>query len=216
MTRSWRLARSLVQLRDEVNGRWPKRATTSDGALGDAAHSARRSDHNPDDKGVVRAVDVTEWDPDTPHDDNDDVAEVIAETLRASRDPRIKYVIWRGRMFSSYGTSSRRAWEWGPYSGPNGHFQHVHVSVVADDRADGTAPWGISATPKPPAPPPPAPVEDDMLQLIQTADNRIFVTDGLRAKHLAPDQFAELQAKKLAKPPVRVTDALLALFEIRQ
>ncbi len=141
---TWRLAPALVRLRQEINAAYPARVTSSDGSIGDEAHSSRTSDHNPDAAGWVRAIDVTEWDPGTPTVDADDVAEALAEHLRASRDPRVKYVIWRGRMFSSYPTTSRRAWEWRPYTGPNGHFRHVHVSVQPDDRGLASAPWGFS------------------------------------------------------------------------
>ena len=140
---NWHLAPSLVQLRAEITAGWPGRSTVSDGSIGDPAHSARVSDHNPDADGWVRAVDVTQWDPHTPNDPSDDVAQALAEHLRSQRDPRIKYVIWRGRMFSSYATATRAAWAWGPYSGPNGHFHHVHVSVVAGPAGLDARSWSI-------------------------------------------------------------------------
>jgi hypothetical protein len=48
--------------------------------------------------------------------------------------------ISEGRIVSSYSTSARRAWQWGPYNGPNGHFKHLHVSVRKEWRSD-TSPW---------------------------------------------------------------------------
>lgn len=146
MARTWKLAQSLDDLGDETNARWPNRPTQSDGIIGDAAHASRPSDHNPDEAGIVRARDITEWEAGTPDFEGDDVAEVIAETLRRNRDPRVKYVIWRGRMFSSYATRTRKAWEWGPYTGPNGHFKHVHVSVLPGDKGAASGPWGIYPT----------------------------------------------------------------------
>lgn len=131
-----RSAYSLDVLLEEVNARAPHRDKASDGWLGDQAHAARVSDHNPDSQGVVRARDFDD-DPLGGHN-----ATEFAEFLRQSRDHRIKYVIDQGRMFSSYSTSYRRAWEWGPYDGINAHEQHTHVSVVADDRADSERPWG--------------------------------------------------------------------------
>ena len=50
---SWTLAPALVQLRQELNARWPGRSKASDGTIGDAAHKARVSEHNPDADGVV-------------------------------------------------------------------------------------------------------------------------------------------------------------------
>lgn len=133
---SYREAKALVQLLAEVNTRAPHRDKTSDGWIGDPAHASRVSDHNPDSAGIVRARDFDD-DPVGGHD-----ATEFAEWLRRSRDPRIKYVIDQGRMFSSYATSTRPAWTWGPYSGPNAHLQHTHVSVVADARGDDPRPWG--------------------------------------------------------------------------
>ena len=150
---AWRLCRGLVRLRAEINHEYPGRSIISDGSIGDASHSSRLSDHNPDKLGVVYAIDVTQDDPFKTPTPNDDVAEALAEWLRKSRDPRIKYVIWRGRMFSSYSTRTRKAWEWGEYHGPNGHFHHVHISLNAgigdEDRGWGfTRPVGAPVTRK--------------------------------------------------------------------
>ena len=48
-----------VRLRDQIDRRWPNRHKRSDGWIGDAAHAARKSDHNPID-GVVFALDIDE------------------------------------------------------------------------------------------------------------------------------------------------------------
>jgi len=141
---AWKLSPALTQLRAEINAAYPGRSKVSDGSIGDAAHSSRTSDHNPDVEGWVRAIDVTEWDPGTPAVDDDDVAEALAEHLRASKDPRVKYVIWRGRMFSSYRSGSSPAWTWRKYNGPNGHFIHCHVSVQPGSVGLGDAPWGFT------------------------------------------------------------------------
>jgi lysozyme family protein len=122
----WRLAKSLDILRDQVNAAYPGRRNENDGTIGDAAHQARMSDHNPWVKdgsvGVVTALDIT-------HDPARGVdSYAIAETLRRSRDRRIKYVISNRRIFSS----QLHAWEWHPYTGANPHDRHVHISVLPD------------------------------------------------------------------------------------
>lgn len=134
---TWRPSHAITSLQGEVNTAHPGRSTISDGTKGDPAHAGRVSDHNPDPNGIVHAWDCTVWDgPDA--DQADDVANPLAEFLRARRDPRTKYVIHRGQMFASYRTATREPWQWGPYTGPNGHFYHVHISVYGDDGA----PWG--------------------------------------------------------------------------
>lgn len=161
---SWQLAVSLQDLRTEINARWPGRDKTSDGSVGDTRHRATKSDHNPDGGGIVRAIDI---DRDGPR--GVDIGTEIAAALKASQDGRIKYVIFRGRMFSSYPTGSYPAWTWRPYSGINAHMAHVHVSVRAGHVGGRGGPWGVGARPvTPPAPKPapvrPAPVpEDDVM-----------------------------------------------------
>jgi hypothetical protein len=136
---SWRLARSLEQLRDQLDRAAPNRSRRSDGTIGDTAHQTRKSDHNPDDGGVVRAIDIT-----------DDPAgglscEALAEALRGARDGRVKYVIWNHRMFSSYGNSKRQAWQWGEYTGANPHAHHIHISILPDAAADtDTGDWSVA------------------------------------------------------------------------
>ena len=116
---AWRVANSLLKLREQVNAKAPDRDKSSDGTIGDAAHSARTSDHNPDTDGVVKAMDIS----------NDPRHKVrsrdIAEAIRLSKDSRVKYVISDGEIFSSI-TSP---WKWRKYTGSNPHFQHVHISV---------------------------------------------------------------------------------------
>ncbi len=124
---NWTLHPALIQLRDQINQRWPNRSKKSDGTIGDTAHSSRASDHNPDERGVVHAMDVT-------HDPSGCDASKLAEVLRLSKDSRLKYCIFAGRIFSS----TVQPWTWRPYSGSNPHNKHVHVSVGGDQ-----VPWTI-------------------------------------------------------------------------
>lgn len=133
---SWRLSPGIVSLTKEVDDYFPGRSKRSDGTIGDLAHQSRKSDHNPDKYGVVHARDFTEHDPDLtkPHDD---VAYMLCEGLRKTKDKRVKYMISRGRICSGHLGPS--PWVWRPYRGPNGHFHHAHIS---DQGMDGR-PWNI-------------------------------------------------------------------------
>jgi hypothetical protein len=130
----WRVAKSLLTLREQVDAMAPGRSKANDGTIGDPAHQARKSDHNPDANGVVTAMDVTN---DPAHGAD---AGAIAEMLRLSKDRRIKYVISNRRIFSSLVS----AWQWRPYDGMNAHIEHVHISVIDDPTIyDDTTQWAL-------------------------------------------------------------------------
>lgn len=131
---AWRLARSLERLRAQVDALAPGRSKASDGTIGDASHAASKSDHNPDDNGVVKALDITH-DPAGGCDCN-----AIAEALVASRDGRIQYIIWNRQIINR----ETSPWVWRPYTGNNGHTHHIHISVdekpeLYDDATD----WSV-------------------------------------------------------------------------
>ena len=129
MAASWHLAPSLAQLRREINTRWPNRDKTSDGTIGDAAHSARASDHNPNSRGSVNAIDIDE--------DGIDAWGLIALLVT---DPRVYYVIYEGRIWQrKHGFAPR------PYTGINQHRKHVHVSIIQSVAAEqNTTPWSVA------------------------------------------------------------------------
>jgi hypothetical protein len=139
---TWRIAKSLEKLRHQIDAKFPGRSKASDGGIGDAAHATRDSDHNPwvvdGNVGVVTARDFTC----DPNDGAD--TEALAEKLRLGRDMRIKYVIYKGRMFSSYKAGSVAPWAWRPYTGKNPHNHHFHISVQPEKaRYDSEAEWAI-------------------------------------------------------------------------
>lgn len=145
----WRPARSLDRLLDEVNRAAPKRSKAADGSIGDPAHAARASDHNPNPVGVVRARDFTH---DPAHGvDGARLAERIRQ-LGIAGHPALgpgAYVIWAGRIASA--TRDGAPWDWEPYTGSNPHTKHVHVSVAtAPAGYDSRRAWGVM---RPPAAP---------------------------------------------------------------
>src|SRR5688572_5430698 len=109
---AWRLAKSLITLRNQINQLAPYRSTASDGTIGDSAHAAVKSEHNPNSAGVVTAMDITH-DPAQGADMN-----ALASKLISSGDDRIWYIIF-----------NKRIWEggsWSPYYGANDHSKHLH------------------------------------------------------------------------------------------
>lgn len=132
---AWRLAKSLLTLREQINAAAPRRSRASDGSIGNAEHATRDSDHNPWLPGeVVSAIDIT-------HDPAGGMdTDVLAAALIASHDPRIKYIIRNRRILSS----TVSPWQWRPYSGANPHDKHMHISVQTDPaKYDSVALWAI-------------------------------------------------------------------------
>lgn len=136
------LAPSLALFRQTVNENFPKRDKSSDGWIGNAAHAKTKSEHNPDDKGCVHAIDVDV-------DDNDTGRDLRREILKACIGHKaVWYVISNGIIYS-------RTHNWAAlkYTGPNGHFSHVHISILLTGAAEtdttlrlvkteGNTPWG--------------------------------------------------------------------------
>jgi hypothetical protein len=132
--RNWTLAPSLATFRAQVNAAHPERSKASDGTIGDEAHAASVSDHNPDEAGWVRAFDLTH---DPAH--GVDIA-AYAEALRRARDPRVKYVIANRRIFA--GNAGPSPWAWRDYHGADPHTNHLHLSVVSDALGLRDTAWG--------------------------------------------------------------------------
>ena len=132
---SWRVAKSLLVLRQQVNEAFPNRKKDSDGTIGDARHQAEStSDHNPwVDGGIVTAMDIT-------HDPAHGLdSYVMADQLKSSGDGRIKYVISNSRIWNPSISP-----DWRHYRGSNPHNKHVHISVKSDHaRYDDETKWVI-------------------------------------------------------------------------
>lgn len=147
---SWKLAPSLGHLLEEVNAKWPKRSKATDGTIGDDAHAARTSQHNPnrdssDDvpDGYVTAMDITATDV--------KIRTALLELLIG--DDRVWYVINRGRMWSR-----TNGWKANDYDGDNPHTSHIHVSLrQAKTACNSTAKWFAAEAPAPKPEPKPLP-----------------------------------------------------------
>jgi len=145
------LAPSLRMLRSEIDARWPDRDRRSDGWIGDAAHAARTSDHNPNARGSVDAIDVDR--------DGIDVPTLLAAF---QTHPAAQYWIFDRQIANRATGWSRRA-----YTGSNPHTGHVHLSIRQSAAAEqdttgwGLLPGSVGPVPAAPAPsgPPPVPAQ---------------------------------------------------------
>jgi hypothetical protein len=136
----WRVAKSLLRLREQVNAKFPGRRIDSDGTIGDLNHCPGTSDHCPnitdDGIGIVTAMDIS-------HDPAHGLdAGAVAETLRLSHDPRIKYIISNRRIANFQALGGQPAFAWRTYTGANPHDKHFHISV----RSGPDGPTGYDTT----------------------------------------------------------------------
>ena len=130
---TYKLCKAGQQLRLQVDDSYPDRDRRSDGWIGDTSHSARRSDHNPDAKGIVRAIDI---DRDLSGKAKPDLMPYLADQIRvcAKRgDKRVSYIIFAGKI-----ASSRMGWRWRKYRGINPHHSHLHISFTKKGDTDGS------------------------------------------------------------------------------
>ena len=123
---SWHLAPSLVEFRAEVDKKWPKRSKKSDGTIGDTSHAARKSDHNPNSRGSVNAIDIT-----YPGVDPDVVIAAV------KKHPSAAYVIFNRHIYSA-----TDGWVKKPYTGISPHTEHLHISIKQSVKAENsTVKW---------------------------------------------------------------------------
>ena len=118
------LSKSAVQFREQVDDSFPERLRKSDGWIGDSRHSARKSDHNPDANGCVRAIDI-----DARLSDDKGLSAYLADQIRqyGKTSKRISYVIHQEKI-----ASPLLGWRWRKYKGINKHNHHIHISLKKD------------------------------------------------------------------------------------
>lgn len=164
-------APSCVRALHEATTIAPNRRTSSDGICASSTHHQQNpgSDHEPNivvgGKHYATAVDVSQ---DKDHFD----AEAMVEKLRIAKDERIKYVISERHMYSSYASHGFPPYTWRPYSGPDPHTNHVHISILPAFIFDARDWWtGLAHIPAAPLY-----IGDDGLMLGKDEDDIIRAT----------------------------------------
>jgi hypothetical protein len=125
--KAW-LSKAAVQLREQTDDCFPDRKRASDGWIGDARHSSRVSQHNPNEQGEVCAIDI-----DARLSDQEGVSFDLADQIRqaAKTDKRILYVIHAGKI-----ASAKSFWKFVKYRGINPHHKHLHISFKPNQPGD--------------------------------------------------------------------------------
>ena len=126
-----KLCKAGQQLREQIDDDYPDRQRHSDGWVADARHVAKgNSDHIPDARGIVRALDI-----DADLNAHKEEAYALVEKIRkcAKRgDKRIKYIIYDDQIMSPIMNWKRRK-----YRGANPHRSHFHISFTTLGDKDG-------------------------------------------------------------------------------
>ena len=122
------LAPCLVVLRDEFDRSGPNRDKTTDGWIGDPAHAARTSKHNPHPTTkIVHAIDVDKSGPWITGTMEDRIQHLVGQCCMSGESGldhgRLTNIIFNKRIWSA---SSN--WAQKPYSGENPHTEHAHIN----------------------------------------------------------------------------------------
>lgn len=127
------LCKAGVQLREQIDDSYGQRSRNSDGWIGDAKHSASKSDHNPAlPNNVVRAIDI-DSNLSSHKSESIYLADQIRLYAKSEKANRISYVIHNKKIASRI-----LNWKWRKYSGSNPHTSHIHVSFTPKGDKDGS------------------------------------------------------------------------------
>lgn len=143
-------AKSLFAAFDELA---PDRDHTSDGSVGNAAHAAEVSDHNPDETGSVpihdadhinevHAIDV-DSDLRTPGLSMEMVVQFVLGRCRNGAEKRLRYIIYFDRIWEA-----SNGWKLRAYLGSSKHHEHAHFSFSYDTPLEAsTVSWHLEDIP---------------------------------------------------------------------
>lgn len=142
---------ALTAIRRDADRVAPGRSHASDGTIGDQAHAASTSDHNPaPGTGIVHAVDITN---DPAHGmDTWAWAQRVADRIRSGQERRVKYLVSNdGQKDVIFNPSVSPTWRQNG-SVKQDHRSHLHVSILYTMTAESdTTPFFVGpGTPTPP------------------------------------------------------------------
>lgn len=138
----WQLTKGLQNLRSQVNAAFPDRDKASDGTIGDAAHQAETSSHNPDDTSGSTPEwngdsdndpEVRAWDMDSDLRSPGVSAQDVVDHLRRlpGISSVIRYMIYNRKIYKA-----ANGWSAETYTGASAHTEHIHFTGAFTQAAD--------------------------------------------------------------------------------
>lgn len=141
---AWRIVPALEELRLQLNAICPDRDKTSDGGIGDYAHSQGKSSHNPDDTSqanaewnsdsdAIQEVRARDFDVDLRHPglDAQDIVNHLVKGAKAGKFWWLRYIIYNKKIWHK-----NNGWNSSSYDGANSHTHHFHVNTDFNQNAD--------------------------------------------------------------------------------
>jgi hypothetical protein len=135
----WVLTKGMQNLRGQVDGVFPDRDKTSDGTIGDQAHSSGTSGHNPDLTGSAEYKDgdsldeVRAWDMDSDLRFTGVTAQMVVDHIRKLPNVSsvLRYMIYNRKIYEA-----SNGWAARDYTGASPHTEHIHYSGAYSQSAD--------------------------------------------------------------------------------
>jgi GH25 family lysozyme M1 (1,4-beta-N-acetylmuramidase) len=141
---AWVLTKNLQAFLDQMNYYFPNRDKSSDGTIGDYAHSQEHSGHNPDDtsqhnaewdsdsdtKSEVRAIDI-DSNTNDPDVSMEDILQHLLALAKSDNNFPIRYMIYNRRIYRNSNN-----WAKETYTGASAHTEHIHLSGEYSNTAD--------------------------------------------------------------------------------
>lgn len=150
---SWILIAAGKSLFAAFDALAPGRGHASDGSVGDEAHQAEVSDHNPDETGSVpihdadhinevHAIDV-DVDLHEPGLTMEVVVQFVLGRVRSGAEKRLRYIIYNRRIWEA-----SNGWKQRAYTGTSAHTEHAHFSFSYTTSLEAnTASWHLEDIP---------------------------------------------------------------------